>query len=77
MIQEVLKVIRDVAKDGKTMVIVSHEMNFIYDICDKVVFLDEGKILASGTPREVLVETKNERIKQFVSKVSFSDQYYI
>jgi ABC-type polar amino acid transport system ATPase subunit len=77
MIQEVLKVIRDVAKEGKTMIIVSHEMNFIYDICDKVVFLDGGRILAQGTPREVLVETKNERIRQFVSKVNFVDQYVI
>lgn len=77
MIQEVLKVIRDVAKSGKTMVIVSHEMNFIYDVCDKVVFLDGGHVIAQGTPREVLVETQNERVKQFVSKVSFLDQYYI
>ena len=45
MIQEVLKVIQKVAKSGKTMVIVSHEMNFIYEICDKVVFLEDGKVL--------------------------------
>jgi ABC-type polar amino acid transport system ATPase subunit len=77
MIQEVLKVIQRVANEGKTMVIVSHEMNFIYDICDKVVFLDNGKILAEGTPREVMIDTKNERIKQFVSKVNFIDQYVI
>ena len=73
MIQEVLKVIREVAASGKTMIIVSHEMNFIYDICDRVVFLDGGKVLAEGTPREVMVETDNERIKQFVSKVNFID----
>ena len=80
MIQEVLKVIRQVAGSGKTMIIVSHEMNFICDICDKVVFLDKGTILASGTPREVMVETENERIKQFVERVNFidySDQYTI
>lgn len=80
MIQEVLKVIRDVAKSGKTMVIVSHEMNFIYDICDKVIFLHDGGILAEGTPRQVLIETDNERIRQFVAKVNFidySDQYSI
>jgi ABC-type polar amino acid transport system ATPase subunit len=80
MIQEVLKVIRDVAKSGKTMIIVSHEMNFIYDICDKVLFLDGGEILAEGTPKEVLVDTENERIRQFVAKVNFinyADQYTI
>jgi ABC-type polar amino acid transport system ATPase subunit len=80
MIQEVLKVIRDVASSGKTMVIVSHEMNFIYDICDKVLFLDGGEILAEGTPKEVLVDTENERIRQFVAKVNFinyADQYTI
>jgi len=75
MIQEVLKVIQDVAKSGRTMIIVSHEMNFIYDICDKVVFLDEGKVLQEGTPREVLIDSTNERIRQFVSKVNFIDQY--
>lgn len=77
MIQEVLKVIQNVAKSGKTMIIVSHEMNFIYEICDKVIFLEEGKILAEGTPRQVMIETDNERIKQFVSKVNFVDQYNI
>ena len=80
MIQEVLKVIRDVAKSGKTMIIVSHEMNFIYDICDKVVFLADGQVAAEGTPREVMVETTNERIRQFVAKVNFidyTDQYPI
>ena len=80
MIQEVLHVIRDVADSGKTMLIVSHEMNFIYDICDKVIFLDGGKVLAEGTPRQVMVETDQERIKQFVAKVNFidySDHYTI
>ena len=75
MIQEVLKVIQKVAKSGKTMVIVSHEMNFIYEICDKVVFLEDGKVLQEGTPAEVLVHTDNERIKQFVSKVNFIETY--
>ena len=73
MIQEVLKVIKDVAQSGKTMVIVSHEMNFIYDICDKVVFLDKGVVLEEGTPEEVLVNSKNERVRQFVAKVSFGE----
>ena len=80
MIQEVLKVIRDVADSGKTMIIVSHEMNFIFDICDKVIFLDGGKVLEEGTPRQVMVNTNNERIKQFVAKVNFinfDDQYVI
>ena len=72
--------IRDVAKSVKTMIIVSHEMNFIYDICDKVVFLADGQVAAEGTPRQVMVETTNERIRQFVAKVNFidySDQYTI
>jgi len=80
MIQEVLKVIRDVAKSGKTIIIVSHEMNFIYDICDKVVFLADGQVAVEGTPREVMVETDDERIRQFVAKVNFidyADQYSI
>ena len=50
-------------------------MNFIYDICDKVVFLEDGKVLQEGTPRDVLINTENDRIKQFVSKVNFVERY--
>ncbi|MCD8084520.1 MAG: amino acid ABC transporter ATP-binding protein [Clostridiales bacterium] len=69
MIGEVLDVIRQLANEKRTMVIVSHEMNFIYQICNKVLFMDEGVVLESGTPEEVFIHTKEERTKQFLSRV--------
>ena len=69
MVGEVLTVIKKIAQTGKTMLIVSHEMNFIYQTCDKVIFMDGGVIAEQGTPREVLVETHEERTKQFLSRV--------
>lgn len=73
MIGEVLDVIRQLAKEKRTMVIVSHEMNFIYQICNKVLFMDGGVVLESGTPEEVFVHTKEERTRQFLSRVHISD----
>ncbi len=66
---EVLKVIRELAKQNITMVIVTHEMSFAREVSDKVIFMDEGIVAAMGTPEEVFEKTDNERIKQFLSKV--------
>jgi ABC-type polar amino acid transport system ATPase subunit len=77
MIAEVLTVIKNVAKEGRTMIIVSHEMNFIYDISDKVIFLEDGLILEQGTPREVFTSPKNERTRQFISRVNLGNNYVI
>jgi ABC-type polar amino acid transport system ATPase subunit len=77
LIAEVLSVIRRIAKEGQTMIIVSHEMNFIYDISDKVIFLDEGSVLERGTPREVFHAPQSERARQFLSRVSLANDYTI
>ncbi|MDR2043626.1 MAG: amino acid ABC transporter ATP-binding protein [Clostridium sp.] len=77
MIAEVLPVIRGIAQEEHTMIIVSHEMNFIYDISDKVVFLDGGEIIEEGTPREVFGSPKTERARQFLSRVNLGNDYVI
>ena len=71
LIGEVLKVIKDLADEHITMLIVTHEMNFAAEISDRVIFMDEGQILASGTPDEVLHAPDNTRIQAFLSKIVF------
>ena len=68
MVGEVLEVMRTLAKDGLTMIIVTHEMAFARDVSDKVLFMDDGKILEQGTPEEVFENPKEERTRQFLSR---------
>jgi len=65
--QEVVKVIKDLAAEGRTMVIVTHDMRLAADVSDHVVFLDEGLINEQGTPDRVFGSPKTERLKQFLS----------
>lgn len=65
---EVLNVIRSLAKEDMTMIVVTHEMAFARDLADTVIFMDGGVIVDAGTPDEVLVNTTNERTKQFLSR---------
>jgi ABC-type polar amino acid transport system ATPase subunit len=69
MIREVLDVMRDLARDGMTMVVVTHEMGFASEVCDRIVFIDDGHIVEEGTPDEFFKETKSERAKEFVDKI--------
>lgn len=69
MIGEVTKLMREIAKEGMTMVIVSHEMSFIKDFCTRVIFMDEGKIIEEGSPEEIFDKPKDKRLKTFLSKV--------
>ena len=69
MVGEVLNVISELSKEKMTMIIVTHEMQFAYDVSSKVIFLDKGKILEEGTPKEVFDETKNQRTKEFLKRV--------
>ncbi len=68
MVGEVLNVISELSKEKMTMIIVTHEMQFAYDVSSKVIFLDKGKILEEGTPKEVFDETKNQRTKEFLKR---------
>ena len=69
MVGEVLQVMKDLAKDGMTMVIVTHEMGFAREVADRVIFMDGGYIIEEGTPQEVLLNPKEERTIDFLNKV--------
>jgi polar amino acid transport system ATP-binding protein len=73
LIGEVLGVIQKLASERMTMIIVTHEMNFAREISDRVLFMDEGQIAAEGTPNEIFLNPKNERMKQFMSKILTRD----
>lgn len=69
VVGDVLKVMKDLAKEGMTMVVVTHEMNFARDVSDKVVFMADGVIVESGTPQEIFDNQQHERTKNFLSRV--------
>lgn len=69
MVGEVLNVMKDLASEGMTMVVVTHEMGFAKEVGDRIVFMDGGSILESGKPEEFFANPKNERTKEFLSKV--------
>lgn len=69
MVGEVLDLMKALAKDGMTMIIVTHEMGFAREVANKVLFIDEGQILESGSPEEFFGNPKNPRLKEFLSKV--------
>ena len=73
LVGEVEKSIADAAKSGQTMILVSHDMNFVYQVADKVLFLEKGHILEQGTPEELFNHPKEERTKEFFA--SYSKQY--
>ncbi len=67
---EVLRVMRDLADQNTTMIIVTHEMGFCRDVADRIVFMDGGQIVEEGTPTEVFENTHNERTRAFLSRFS-------
>ena len=69
MVGEVLEVMQGLAKDGMTMVVVTHEMGFAREAASRVIFMDEGKIIEENTPDEIFTHPKSERLKSFLSKV--------
>lgn len=69
MVHEVLDVMKSLAQDGMTMVVVTHEMGFAKEVGTRVLFIDEGQILEEGTPTEVFDHPKNERLQLFLSKI--------
>ncbi|EFW88197.1 amino acid ABC transporter ATP-binding protein [Streptococcus equinus] len=70
LVGEVEKSIADAAKAGQTMILVSHDMNFVYQVADKVLFLDKGQILEAGSPEEVFKHPKEARTKEFFANYS-------
>ena len=69
MVGEVLGVMKSLAKDGMTMVVVTHEMGFAKEVGDRILFMDDGRIIEEGTPEEIFQNPKNSRTKDFLSKV--------
>jgi ABC-type polar amino acid transport system ATPase subunit len=69
MIREVLDVMRDLARSGMTMVVVTHEMGFAREVCDRLVFIDDGVIVEEGPPDEFFSKARSERAREFVDKI--------
>jgi glutamate transport system ATP-binding protein len=69
MIREVLDVMRDLARTGMTMVVVTHEMGFAREVCDRLVFIDGGRIEEEGPPEEFFTAARSERAREFVDKI--------
>jgi len=73
LVGEVLKVMKKLAEDGVTMVVVSHEIDFAREVANKVMFIDEGRVIEEGIPKEVLNNPKELRTRQFLSRVLHKD----
>jgi polar amino acid transport system ATP-binding protein len=69
MVGEVLSLMKDLAKEGMTMIVVTHEIAFACEVANRMVFMDHGKILAVGTPEDLVEKSDNQRIKDFFGKV--------
>jgi polar amino acid transport system ATP-binding protein len=69
LVGEVLAVMRQLAEDGMTMVVVTHEMGFAKEVGDSVVFMDDGVVVEQGSPRDVISNPRHERTKSFLGKV--------
>lgn len=69
LVGEVLEVMRDLAREGMTMIVVTHEIGFAREVADKVVFMDDGVVVEAGPPEEILSNPKHERTRSFLSRV--------
>ena len=69
VIREVLDVMRDLARSGMTMIVVTHEMGFAREVCDRLVFIDGGRIVEEGPPDEFFTNARSERAREFVDKI--------
>lgn len=69
LVGEVLSVMKDLAREGMTMIVVTHEMGFAREVGDRVIFMDQGIIMAEGKPEELFEDTQNERLRSFLGRV--------
>lgn len=74
LVGEVLNVMRSLAADGMTMLIVTHEIRFAAEVADRVIFMDHGRIAADGTPRDVIINHPTERVRQFLRTLSSEER---
>ena len=80
LVGEVLLTIKQAAKDGYTILLVTHEMDFVKNVADRIIFLEEGKIVADGTPGEIFDNPENERLRTFLRNINMlrtADDYVI
>lgn len=77
LVGETLALIKQVAKEGHTMIVVTHEMSFAEDVADKVVFMDGGYVVEEGTPKEIFFAPKEDRTKQFLKRILPPSDYII
>lgn len=80
LVGEVLLTIRRAAKEGNTILLVTHEMNFVKSVANRIIFLENGKIVAEGSPKEIFDNPKNERLKTFLRNINMledADNYVI
>ena len=77
LIGEVLQVMKQLAKEGTTMIVVTHEITFAQEVASKVIFMDEGRIIECGTADQVIKHPKEERTKQFLRRITNDMEYAI
>ena len=69
MVGEVLDILKDLAREGMTMVVVTHEMGFAREVGDRIIFMDGGYVVEEGSPEEIFGNPQNDRTKDFLGKV--------
>ena len=69
LVAEVLSVLRDLARDGMTMIVVTHELGFAREVADQVVFMDDGRIIEAGAPQQVIADPRSPRLREFLASV--------
>lgn len=69
LVGDVLEVMKKLAKEGMTMIVVTHEMGFARDVADRVIFMDGGYVIEEGKPHDIFTQPKNERTKSFLARV--------
>lgn len=79
LVNEVLIIIKKVAQEGNTILLVTHEMNFVRSVANRIIFLENGKIVANGSPKEIFDNPQDNRLKEFLRKINLleSPEYYI
>ena len=79
LVNEVLIIIRKVAQEGNTILLVTHEMNFVRSVANRIIFLENGKIVANGSPKDIFDDPQDERLKEFLRKINLleSPEYTI
>jgi polar amino acid transport system ATP-binding protein len=73
LVGEVLRVVHELAREGMTMILVTHEMSFARDVSSRVVFMDDGRVAVQGSPREVFTEQPSERLRGFLARIELKD----